>query len=267
MCLRQGYGQRLRTMIKRTFLGADSLLMFVGYAAAATITVDPCDHLLKSVPNVADQRYCALALGAPILIKIIGRLEKGDLATLRQRYAEIAYFACLNRIEPDTYSLMSADQFTSWQKEWRRSHPSTKEQPDTASEATDTSAKAKCANENETNPTRPGRLNGMLAISSAGGDLNEAMAIGQWVRQHRIGVDAVNCASACVWVLASGFTRVVIPPTKLLVHRPYVTANTFGTGDTLRELLRKSKEYFATMGYLLSLPNECSRLRPMMQPS
>lgn len=52
---------------------------------------------------------------------------------------------------------------------------------------------------------------GLLTLSSQGGDLYEAMRIGQWLRENQVQVivgEANPCYSACVFMLAGGVVRI-----------------------------------------------------------
>lgn len=217
-------------MTKPLSLGVLWFFVLAGHVAAATITAEPCGE------------KCLLPSYQHVELTLTGRIDKGDLANLKRQYAVPAQFVCLNRLEPGRYTLVPTDKVGAWQQKWRQATTSDANQP-----ASNLAAEKRCSNNTTLN--RPGYVNGMLLINSAGGDLDEAMAIGRWAREHRLGVAARgDCASACIWILASGSIRNVWPHTKLRIHRPYLTANKPGVGEKLRKLLRQSKGYFEEMG-------------------
>jgi hypothetical protein len=216
-------------MTKPLMLGVLWLFISAGCVAAATITAEPCGE------------KCLLPSYQHVELTLTGRIDKGDLANLKRQYAVPAQFVCLNRIEPGRYVMMAPNEYKAWQK----THQA--QTSDTNQPTPNAAAEKQCSNNAISN--RPGYVNGMLFINSSGGDLDEAMAIGQWVRENRLGVAARgDCASACIWVLASGLIRNVWPDTKLRVHRPYLTANRPAAGEKLRKLLQRSKAYFEEMG-------------------
>lgn len=217
-------------MTKRFLLGILLFCTSAAYSAAATITAEPCGEkcLRPSYPHVK--------------VTLTGLIEKGDLANLQKQYAAPARFVCLNRIEPGRYVMMTPNEYEAWKQKGRQAQAS-----DANQSAPNSAAEKQCSN--NTIPTRPGYVNGMLLINSAGGDLDEAMAIGRWIHQHRLGVAARgDCASACIWILASGLIRNIWTHTELRIHRPYLTANEQGASERLRALLRQSKAYFEEMG-------------------
>lgn len=200
------------------------------WAVAATFTAKLCDE------------ECILPSSYPqVELTLTGLIEKGDLAKLQEQYAGPAKLTCLNRIEPGRYVMMTTpDEYDAWQK----TH---KAQTSDTNQPAPNAAVKQCFN--NAVPYQRGHLNGMLYIDSTGGDLNEAMAIGHWVRQYRLGVTARgSCASACIWVLASGLNRIVWPSTMLKIHRPFLTISEVGAAGRLRALLQQSKTYFDEMG-------------------
>jgi hypothetical protein len=220
---------RRRNMARPIILGIALICISTACAAAATITAAPCGEkcLLPSYPNVT--------------ITLTGRIEKGDFASLQKQYAAPAQFICLDRIESGRYVMMTPGEYGAWQKT-HQAQTSDANQP-----SPNRAAEKQCSN--GAIPNRPGYMNGMLLINSAGGDLDEAMAIGRWIRQNRLGVAARgDCASACVWILAAGLIRDVWSYTKLRIHRPYFTTNRPEAGENLQVVLQRSKAYFEEMG-------------------
>ncbi len=223
-------------MNKQFMLGILLLYASIACAGAATITAEPCGEkcLLPSYPHVN--------------ITLTGRIEEGDLVNLQKRYAVAAQFVCLNRTEPGRYVMTTPKAYEIWKQKGHQSQSF-----DANQSAPNSTAEKQCRS--STIPTRPGYVNGILLINSAGGDLDEAMAIGRWIRQQRLGVAARgDCASACIWILASGLIRNIWTHTKLRVHRPYLTVNEQKASERLRALLRQSKAYFEEMG----VPSELS---------
>lgn len=90
-------------------------------------------------------------------------------------------------------------------------------------------------------------------ISSKGGDLVEAMTIGEIVRESQIPVwSGEECLSACVFVLIAGVERSVMGT--IGFHRPYFDRSYFASlslseaDKKYSELWEKSKAYLYTMG-------------------
>jgi len=89
----------------------------------------------------------------------------------------------------------------------------------------------------------------MIALNSPGGDLNEAMSIGRWVRENKLKVlvrENAKCFSSCVYVLAAGQTKT--PLGEVGIHRPYLLSMpTGGVENAMRNALSQSREYFESM--------------------
>lgn len=204
-------------------------------ANAATITANACGE--KCLGHYADG----------VVIDLVGRIAKGDLENIKKQYAEEAFFACVNRLDPGHLVKVPVDQVEQWQKEWAAKRPNG---PTEAEKRAAERVDKKCASD-PTLPVRPGNANGVLRVKSPGGDLSEAMAIGRWVRQNRFGVIVgPRCASACVWVLAAGLFRWIWSddPDPILIHRPYLMSDNSNAGEHIRKLLQDSKIYFEEMG-------------------
>lgn len=228
-------------MILRIIFGVVWIVMSAWTATAATITSKYCDK------NEKDQnKRCIETFGSGVELDLNGRISKGDLANLKNQYAQPALFACLDRVHPGRYLMMTPDEAEAFQKKWIPPHQIETEQMNSEAK---TAEEKKCYA--AAVPNRPSFVNGNLLISSTGGDVNEAMAIGRWVRENRLGVYAVrDCASACVWILASGLTRNIWADTTIRVHRPFFTINDsrVPSGLGLQKLLQESKAYFDEMG-------------------
>ncbi len=70
----------------------------------------------------------------------------------------------------------------------------------------------------------------LVLVNSPGGDLMAAMKIGQALRKVRawVWVDkAAECASACVFILAGGVERNIVPGARVRIHRPYFEKTSF----------------------------------------
>jgi hypothetical protein len=91
--------------------------------------------------------------------------------------------------------------------------------------------------------------NAMLVIDSPGGDLQEAMAIGRYVRVSKLTVavpDKAKCFSSCVYILAAGVTKMVFGDVG--IHRPYLlNIPAGGVEAAMRNALRQSRDYFEYM--------------------
>lgn len=213
------------------------LLSFIATACATAATVS--------------SKFCGtkcVVLDYPhVQISLTGRIEKGDLERLKKQYAISEYFVCENRIDPGRWAYITPEEY----KRWKRNHKASEFKPTKRALRKAAAADKKC--HHEAIPFRPGYLNGALLITSGGGNLNEAMAIGRWVRKNRLAVVVpVKCASACVWILAAGLSRNVWTEenAKILIHRPFLVIDNprVRAGAVLKTLLRKSKEYFDEMG-------------------
>jgi hypothetical protein len=199
-----------------------------------------------------------------VLISLVGLIRDGDFANISATYRQERLVRCLNSASPGRYELIPADQFEKWKQNWSASHPNG---TNNTGKIGDYEQLKFCHSEFIRDD--PAQVNGKLKINSPGGNLFEAMKIGRWVRQNRLGVVAEgNCASACVWILAAGLTRDVIPTTLIQVHRPYLTRDGGATASQhLRDALRDSKDYFDEMGVpselaerMFSVPPDTSKV-------
>lgn len=96
-----------------------------------------------------------------------------------------------------------------------------------------------------------------VELDSPGGNLAEAMKIGQLIRENaafvRVGKDQV-CASACVFILIAGVQRTIIPSAKIIIHRPHFEYSEFAelsvleARKTYERAVLQAKQYFAEMG-------------------
>lgn len=89
----------------------------------------------------------------------------------------------------------------------------------------------------------------IVDFDSPGGDLNEAMAIGRWIRQTKaltaVQSDA-SCASACVYAFAGGVSK--MPAGAILIHRPFLTTRPIeGADAAMKSALTASRTFFAEM--------------------
>lgn len=74
----------------------------------------------------------------------------------------------------------------------------------------------------------PGDFPKYFTLDSPGGDLLEAMRIGQFIRETATGtVVAKECSSACVFILVAGTSRTALDGALIGLHRPIFEANAF----------------------------------------
>lgn len=89
----------------------------------------------------------------------------------------------------------------------------------------------------------------LIRLNTPGGDLQEAMKIGRWVRENKMEVivpDKAHCFSSCVYVLAAGVIK--HPFGDVGIHRPYLVTTPAGSVDaTMKKALRDSQAYFTEM--------------------
>ena len=75
-----------------------------------------------------------------------------------------------------------------------------------------------------------------LFVSSPGGDVDSALALGRIVREAEMAVVVERggkCASACVFLYAGGVTRAPYGP--VLIHRPYIQSPTASFSETQQQ--------------------------------
>ena len=89
----------------------------------------------------------------------------------------------------------------------------------------------------------------VVDFNSPGGDLDEAIAMGRWIRHAKASTGVrpqSSCASACVYIFAAGVDRFLTGP--LIIHRPYLMSYpTGGVDAALKGALAASRSYFAEM--------------------
>lgn len=97
-----------------------------------------------------------------------------------------------------------------------------------------------------------------IFLDSPGGDVHEALVIGRYLRAHDAAtyVDTgAHCASACVFLLASGVKRV--PQGDVGIHRPYFSAMpAVGLEQAIQANLAKVKAYLSEMNIPAGLADE-----------
>lgn len=114
-------------------------------------------------------------------------------------------------------------------------------------------ARLKAAYERE--KSRPGAraaespINRVVRVNTPGGDLQEAMRIGRWVRENKMQVivpDRAQCFSSCVYILAAGVVKFALGDVG--IHRPYFISAPSGSVDAaMKKALRDSQAYFIEM--------------------
>jgi hypothetical protein len=89
----------------------------------------------------------------------------------------------------------------------------------------------------------------LLRVNTPGGDLQEAMRIGRWVRENKMQVvvtPQAQCFSSCVYILAAGVVK--HPFGDVGIHRPYLVTAPAGSIDaTMKKALSDSQAYFTEM--------------------
>lgn len=106
-----------------------------------------------------------------------------------------------------------------------------------------------------------------LMLASPGGSVDEAMKIGDFLEQERIGVMVLPligpCVSACVFILAGGEDKVV--KGKVGIHRPFI-GNVSAGGEqgakTLAKYIELIKGYFDGKGIAPSLAEDMFSIPP-----
>ncbi|MDQ1302200.1 MAG: hypothetical protein QG595_183 [Pseudomonadota bacterium] len=104
-----------------------------------------------------------------------------------------------------------------------------------------------------------------LRISSPGGDIKAAMALGRSIRKAQMTVITVppGCKSACVLLYAAGVERA--PYGEVAIHRPYYLSSATSireTGDRYRKLERDVKAYLREMNVSERLYDDMMRIPP-----
>lgn len=98
----------------------------------------------------------------------------------------------------------------------------------------------------------------LINIDSPGGNLDEAMHIGTFIRDSQITVSTWNeCNSACIFILAAGVDRIVHGTIGL--HRPHFEKSYFADLDSreaearYKDLIQESTSYLISMGVSQSI--------------
>lgn len=106
-----------------------------------------------------------------------------------------------------------------------------------------------------------------LIVSSDGGDLETAIAMGRLIRARQIAVTTWGkgrCASACVFLYAAGVWRT--PYGRVLIHRPYYLSNANQTYESTqrkyRDLELFAKKYLREMNVSESLFDRMMLIAP-----
>jgi hypothetical protein len=184
-----------------------------------------------------------------LTIDLVGTIEVGDLEKIKRLYATREQFYAMDATEPGRYAIIDADKLDEWQRAWAQAHPN-----------------------GATTPTpppmpaiKPITVRGKLIVDSPGGDLEEAMAIGRWLREKRFFVTVPvpsQCASACVFVLAAGLMKAAFG--EIIMHRPFFVETPNGDmGENLRTLLSQARQYFAEMNIPESLADDMFSVPPI----
>lgn len=102
-----------------------------------------------------------------------------------------------------------------------------------------------------------GELAPLVLLNSTGGNVTAAVKMGDMLRAKNAHVAVMSpheCSSACVFLLASGVTRLVFGDAKIGIHRPYFTAREFAVGtardarESYADLESIVRTYLARMG-------------------
>lgn len=106
-----------------------------------------------------------------------------------------------------------------------------------------------------------------LMLSSLGGNVDEAMRIGDFVEDKNIGtiVPALigECVSSCVFILAGGDSKTIKGPVG--IHRPYISDVSIGGSSgarTLGQYIEKIKTYLDKKGIAPSLAEDMFSVPP-----
>lgn len=102
-----------------------------------------------------------------------------------------------------------------------------------------------------------------FSIDSAGGSVLAAMKIGRLLRQERMSVMVDGaCFSACVFVLAGAVDRVVFPPGKVGIHRPYLVSVASDARHEIESALRLMRDYLREMDVSAQLADDMIAVEP-----
>lgn len=107
---------------------------------------------------------------------------------------------------------------------------------------------------------------GRLRITSPGGDVDEAITIGQLIKKLNISVSAIDyCSSACFIIYSSAVARTKMGDAKFLLHRPYFNKAYYSklSLDQAQTKYNRLKEKY--VNYLLSVNVPKSLVDEVMQ--
>ena len=115
--------------------------------------------------------------------------------------------------------------------------------------------------------SREGSTSMILMLSSMGGNVDEAMRIGDFIEKNEIGTMVLEkfgiCVSACVFILAAGDHKTI--KGKVGIHRPYVSDVSIGGeqgAKTLGQYLERIKAYLDSKGISPSLAEDMFSIPP-----
>lgn len=97
---------------------------------------------------------------------------------------------------------------------------------------------------------------GLLEVHSAGGDFKEALAIGRWVRSHKLtAVVQANdrCVENCVFILAGGVFRMVGPSSVVLARPSLSSLPKEGVATAMKARLHEARAYMDEMNVSVDL--------------
>lgn len=102
-----------------------------------------------------------------------------------------------------------------------------------------------------------------FSIDSTGGSVVAAMKIGRLLRQERgsVMIEGV-CFSACVFVLAGAVDRVIFPPGKVGIHRPYLVSVASDARHEIESALRLMRDYLREMDVSPQLADDMIAVEP-----
>lgn len=106
--------------------------------------------------------------------------------------------------------------------------------------------------------------NRALIVNSLGGSVEEAIAIGRFVRKNKLSVRVFEkCFSSCVFILAAGSSKTIAVTAKIGIHRPFLENKPNGPiGDVMRRVLAEARIYFAEMNIPEQLADEMFSIPP-----
>lgn len=105
-------------------------------------------------------------------------------------------------------------------------------------------------------------------INSEGGNVEAAIKIGRIIRREALNVIVGNnaqCASACIYILASGVNRIIHENARVIIHRPFIDgelSHRTGYDDTYKRIVRITREYFTEMNIPIELVDRMMAIPP-----